>query len=283
MGCERMIGVIDVGGGLRGIYGAGIFDYCIDNDINFDYCIGVSAGSANIASYLGKQKGRNYKFYLEYIFRKDYMSIKNLLKKGSYIDLDYVYGSLSNSDGEYPLNYDIIKKSNSIMKVVSSNAITGEVVYFDKNDLLKDNYYIFKASCCIPVVCKPYFVEGIPYFDGGLADPIPINKAFKDGCSKVVVILTKPIDYERTQKKDFLISTILQRKYPKSAQNLLMRYKKYNDSVKLTKKYVKDNRAFILAPDNCCGVDTLTKNPENLKTLYYKGYNDAKALLNFIK
>ena len=48
-----LIGVIDVGGGLRGIYGAGVFDFCLDNNINFDYGIGVSAGSANIASFLG--------------------------------------------------------------------------------------------------------------------------------------------------------------------------------------------------------------------------------------
>ncbi|WP_242833217.1 patatin-like phospholipase family protein [Clostridium saudiense] len=86
-----MIGVIDVGGGLRGIYGAGVFDFCLDNNINFDYGIGVSAGSANIASFLGKQKGRNLKFYSEYIFRKEYMSFHNLFRNGSYIDLDYVY------------------------------------------------------------------------------------------------------------------------------------------------------------------------------------------------
>ena len=40
------IGVIDVGGGLRGIYAAGVFDWCLDHDVHFDYCIGISAGSA---------------------------------------------------------------------------------------------------------------------------------------------------------------------------------------------------------------------------------------------
>ena len=45
-----MTGVIDVGGGTRGIYGAGVFDWCIDNGIKFHYCIDVSAGSANCVS-----------------------------------------------------------------------------------------------------------------------------------------------------------------------------------------------------------------------------------------
>ena len=44
------IGVIDVGGGLRGIYAAGVFDWCLENGVKFDYGIGISAGSANLAS-----------------------------------------------------------------------------------------------------------------------------------------------------------------------------------------------------------------------------------------
>ncbi|MGE4354570.1 MAG: patatin-like phospholipase family protein, partial [Oscillospiraceae bacterium] len=94
-----MTGIIDVGGGLRDIYGAGIFDYCLDNGIQFDYCIGVSAGSANIASYIAGQRGRNYRFYMEYAFRRQYMSLQNLIHTGSYIDMDYAYGELSKKNG----------------------------------------------------------------------------------------------------------------------------------------------------------------------------------------
>ena len=53
------IGVIDVGGGLRGIYAAGVFDWCLENGVKFDYGIGISAGSANLASNLSGQRGRN--------------------------------------------------------------------------------------------------------------------------------------------------------------------------------------------------------------------------------
>jgi len=64
------IGVVDVGGGLRGIYAVGVLDYCMDQGIRFDMGIGVSAGSANLASYAAGQRGRNYQFYTEYAFRK---------------------------------------------------------------------------------------------------------------------------------------------------------------------------------------------------------------------
>lgn len=64
-------GVVDVGGGLRGVYAAGVFDYCLDQDIRFDLGIGVFAGSANVASYIAGQKKRNDSFYTEYPFRKE--------------------------------------------------------------------------------------------------------------------------------------------------------------------------------------------------------------------
>lgn len=93
MEAEMKLGVVDVGGGLRGIYAAGVFDYCLEQGIQFDLCIGVSAGSANAASYVAGQRARNYSFYIDYPFRRQYMSVRNFLFKGSYLDLDYVYGT----------------------------------------------------------------------------------------------------------------------------------------------------------------------------------------------
>lgn len=277
-----MDGIIDVGGGLRGIYGAGVFDYCLDHEIRFGYCIGVSAGSANIASYLAKQRGRNYRFYMEYAFRKQYMSFGNLVRTGSYLDLDYVYGGLSNRDGENPLDYEALEKSSSIMKVVALNAQTGETVYFDKKDMTQDNYHILKASSSLPVVNRPYWANGIPCYDGGMADPIPLQKAFADGCSRVAVILTKPRTLIREQKKDIPLARLLRHRYAAAADQLLFRYKKYNDGVALAEKLEQQGKALIIAPDDCCGMSTLTKNRKSMEQMYRKGYGDAAALQKFL-
>ena len=80
-----MVGVIDVGGGMRDIYGAGAFDRFLDDGVSFDCCVGVSAGSGNLISFLAGQRGRAYRFYCTYSFRKQYMSIGNFIKDGSYI------------------------------------------------------------------------------------------------------------------------------------------------------------------------------------------------------
>lgn len=275
-------GVIDVGGGLRGIYGAGVLDYCLDQTIQFDYCIGVSAGGANLVSFLAGQKERNRIFYLDYSFRKEYMSVKNLIKRGSYVNLDYGYTVLSNTGGECPLDYPALCANPAEFVVVASEALSGKTKYFEKCDLKQDNYDILKASAALPVVGKPYVVGGVPYFDGGLNDPVPIERAFADGCDRVIVILTRPRDFIRSPKKDEKRAKLLHRKYPRTAENLRQRAQRYNAQIALAKAYEEKGKALIIAPDDIAGLDTLTKDKAVLEQLYDKGYCDAAAIPDFL-
>lgn len=275
-------GIIDVGGGYRGIYAAGILDYFMDHQIYFDMGIGVSAGSANLISYAAKQPRRNYHFYAEYGLRKEYASTKNFLTKKSFIDLNYVYSTLSNSDGENPLDYTAFSESPMELLVVATDAQTGEAVYFNRNDVTKDNYDILKASCSIPFVCPPYQIRKTAYYDGALSDPIPFQKAFKSGCDKVVVILTKPVTEFRTSDTDRKLARMIKKKYPAAAKKLCQRAHLYNDSLTLCQKHAESGKLFIIAPDDTCGVNTLTRDFHALDSLYQKGYQDGRKIHDFI-
>lgn len=275
-------GVIDVGGGLRGIYAVGIFDYCMDHDIHFDLGIGISAGSANLASFAAGQRGRNHQFYMEYAFRKQYMSVGNFILKRSFIDMDYVYGTLSCSNGENPLDYCALRDNPMEFYVIAADARTGQAKYFDKTDISQDDYSIFKVSCAIPFVCKPYEVKNIPYYDGALGDPVPVEKAFQLGCDQVVVILTKPEGELRTADKDEKLAARIRKKYPKVAEKLCQRAQRYNEGVSAAQKYVRQGKALILSPDDTCGVSTLKKDRTSLQRLYDKGYADGKKISDFL-
>lgn len=276
------IGIIDVGGGFRDIYGAGVLDVCMEQGIQFDYCIGISAGSANLASYLSHQPGRSYTFYMEYVFRKEYASPENWLKTRNYVDLDYIYGTLSNSDGENPVDYEALEKNPAEFLVGACNALTGEPVYFDKSFLRKDHYDIFKASCALPVFCKPYMIGEMPCLDGGISDPIPVDRALADGCDKVVLILTRPVSQPREAKKDRVIADLLSRSYPKAGECMRMRYRTYNDGVAHAQTLQAQGKVLIIAPDDICGLSTLTKDREKLQRMYDKGVRDAQAIPAFL-
>ena len=120
-----MTGIVDAGGGMRGIFSAGIYDRFIEEGINFDVCIGVSAGSANLISYVAGHHDRLRRFYINYARRKQYMSFDNLIHSGSYIGLDYIYSTLSNADGEDPLNYDAYTESPTDFITVVTDGESG--------------------------------------------------------------------------------------------------------------------------------------------------------------
>ena len=93
---EKRIGLVVEGGGMKCAYNAGILDAFLDHGITFDYCIGVSGGAGNLATYLAGQRGRNLRFFTEHIHSPDYFGLKRLLKTGDLFGLQYIYGTLTN-------------------------------------------------------------------------------------------------------------------------------------------------------------------------------------------
>lgn len=277
-----MIGYIDVGGGLRAVYGTGVLDFCLDNGIYFPYLIGVSAGSGNIASYMAHQKGRSLKFYTEFAFRREYMSFRNFRQNGSYIDLDYIYSGLSNENGEAPLDFQTMDENPAQFTVVSTNAQNGKAEYFTKKDFGKDDFDVFKTSCCIPIINRAYELRGSKYYDCGLSDPIPFRKAFEDGCDKVVVCLTRPLEYRKRHRVPQKIFDRVMREYPEIAETLFTSVDKYNEDVEQIKRLQDEGKVLIIAPRSCMGVDTLSRKRKNMQELYKLGYKDAEKILKFL-
>ena len=274
-----MIGIVDVGGGMRGVFGCGVTDFLLDNDITFDYCLGVSAGSANLASYVSRQRGRNYRYYTKYSLRPEYMSAFNFVTKHSFFDLDYVYSVLSDSDGEDPLDYKTLSQSNQIYKAVATNGETGEPHYFTKDDFRQDFYEPLKASSAIPGVCKPVSIDGTDYFDGGVSDPIPVEKALADGCDHVFLILTKPIDFVKKPEMFKSAYTKVLKNYPAVIKKLNIRHETYNNEIKKALELSKEGKVTIIAPDDGYSVTAFTRNLRELNHLCNEGYIKAGEIL----
>ena len=274
--------IIDTGGGNRGVFGAGVFERLLDEKIMFDCCIGVSAGSANVITYLAGQKGRLYRFYHDYAFRKQYMSLYNLIKNGEYISLDYIYSAITNSDGEDPLNFENAKKYKGIMELVATDGETASPVYFHTDDVIQDDFWCLKASCAIPFVCKPVLKNGHTYYDGGISDPVPIDRALELGCDKIVLVISKPEEMRKSSKVDACGAKVLKKKNPALAEKLQSRIDNYNSSLQKAMQLQMEGKCLIVAPRDCCNVGTLKKTPESIDALYRSGYKEAEKIREFL-
>ena len=135
------------------------------------------------------------------------------------------------------------------------------------------------ASSTLPGVNRPFEIGGTLYYDGALADPVPIEKAFAEGCERVVLILTKPANVLRQPGKDPLFARWIRKSYPRSAQNLLKRAERYNASVARAKEYARQGRLLLIAPENTEGVSTLSRNSADMERLYHHGYRDGEQIL----
>lgn len=90
---KKKIGLVVEGGGMKCAYNAGILDAFLDCGITFDYCIGVSGGAGNVASYMAGQRGRNLRFFTDHIHSSKYFGIKSLLKTGNLLDCSIFTGN----------------------------------------------------------------------------------------------------------------------------------------------------------------------------------------------
>jgi len=267
------IGLIDVGGGMRGIYGAGVLDHFLEHGVRFDYCIGVSAGAANIASFLAGQRGRNYRFYTRHSFDKRYMGVGNLLRTGSFFGLDFIYDTLTNRVD--PIDYDALMSTESELRVVATDAQTGQAKYFSNRDVRRGDLRILAASCALPAMCRPVKIGEHEYFDGGAADPVPVDTAVDEGCEKLVVILTKPLDFIKRRERCRLMYRTMLWKYPRVVQALDERHTAYMRSVEELRRLEREGRAVIIAPSRELGMGTASRDPGLLDRMYALGQRDA--------
>ena len=277
----KKVGLIDVGGGLRDAFGAGIFDYLLDNNIEIPVIVGISAGSANAANYISKQRGRALRFYTIYDLRKEAMSVKNLITKKTYLDLNYIYQELSVESGEDPYDYNTFKNTKQKLYIVATRAKDGKPKYFTNKDVPKDDYKTMIASSCLPVICKPTIIDNEEYFDGSISDPIPIEILEKEKVDKIIIILTRPLDYRKDDGSKQKLYKRLEKKYPEFTKVLLNRCNTYN---KKLDSIIESNRddILILAPKTTKGLKTLTKDKTKLLKLYNEGYEKGTIIKEFI-
>lgn len=267
------------GGTFRPIFSAGVMDAMLDQEVMFPYCIGVSAGITNGFSYISKQKNRNLDILLKYRHDKRYIGKRNLLKCKSLFGLDFVFDTIPNEI--YPFDWDTFDEYEGKLLVGATNAKTGKVEYFDGKKLDKA-CTMLRATCAIPLVFPEIKIEGTPYYDGGLCDPIPIKKAIEDGNQKHLIVLTRPKEYrKKLGKSNQVAAKVLRKKYPKLESILLNRHTAYNETVQFCEQLEKEGKALILRPTK--PVDSMEKDITIIKETYDMGYQMAMKHMEQIR
>lgn len=268
-------GLVVEGGGMRGVYTAGVLDYFMEKNLYFDDCYGVSAGACHISSYVSKQIGRSIKVTLDYINDKRYCSVNSLIKTGDMFGVEMLYDLIPNKLELY--DYDTFNKFKGNFYSVVTNCKTGKAEYIKIKDMKKDIIAV-RASSSLPLLSRIVEINGKEYLDGGITDSIPIKKSIKDGHKKNVVILTRDKTYRKSKPKFLSLLKFKYKKYPNLVKAIENRYKIYNETLDFLEEEKAKNKVFIIQPKLPVKISRIEKDKDKLKELYDQGYEDAKEI-----
>ena len=273
------IGLVLEGGAMRGLYTAGVLDVFLDKDIKVTDILGVSAGAVFGVNYKSNQRGRTRRYNLKYLNDKRYMSINSLIKTGNLVNKEFAYYTL-------PSKLDIFDEkayedNNINFYAVITNMETGKPEY-EKIDNAEEKIEVLRASSSMPFLSKPVLINNNSYLDGGISDSIPVLKAIEMGCDKVIVVLTRPIEYRKKKRNSFLIK-MFYKKYPNLINTMVNRYKNYNDIVEEIIKLEEEGKIFVIRPSRLVDIKRVEKDPKKLQEMYDLGVSDTISRIEELK
>lgn len=273
------IGLVLEGGAMRGLYTAGVLDVFLGNNIKVDGIIGVSAGVLFGVNYLSKQKGRAIRYNKKFAKDKRYMGMRSFLTTGNIINKDFAYY-------EIPTKLDIFdeetfEKSDTDFWATVTNIETGEAEYI-KLEKPIDQMEVLRATSAMPLVSKIVEWDNKKYLDGGVSDSIPVEKCKSMGYGKIIVVLTRTIEY-RKKKANSLLAKVKYKEYPKLIETMENRYKKYNETVEKIIDMENKKEIFVIRPSKDLKIKRIEKDVDKLQAMYDLGISDCNKCLEDLK
>jgi predicted patatin/cPLA2 family phospholipase len=272
---KMKIGLVLEGGAMRGMYTAGVLDVFLDNNIKVDGIVGVSAGVLFGVNYLSNQKGRAIRYNKKYAKDKRYMGIRTLITTGNIINKEFAYY-------EVPFKLDIFdektyEESDTEFYATVTNVNTGNPEYIKVKNVF-EQMELLRATSAMPFVSRMVTLENGKYLDGGISDSIPIEKCKELGYDKIIVILTRPIEYRKT-KSNALMTKLRYFNYPNLVKTINTRYKNYNETIQKIIDMEDKQQIFVIRPSKDLHIKRIERDENKLQEMYDLGIQDCKKSL----
>lgn len=267
------------GGGTRCSYTGGVLDTFLEENILFPYIIGVSAGASLALSYLSGQKGRNKLLLKDHLPKKEYMSFRRCLRGKSFLNGDYVFREIP--EKHLYFDWDVFQKAQVNFLTGSFDCHGGKTHWFSKKDIDKTCTPL-TASATLPFVSPMMEFQGKKWLDGGLLDPIPIEKSIKDGNEFHVIVLTQNEGY-RKKGGMFMLPKWFYKSYPLLIKAFEERTQNYNRQLELCETLEKEGKAIILRPKRPMDLTGIERKTDELLAFYEDGEQEAYEVVKQLK
>ena len=273
-------GLVLEGGGFRGMYTCGVIDVFMENHIDFDQVVGVSAGAAFGCNIKSRQIGRALRYNKRFCRDPRYSGLKSFIKTGDLYNKEFAYGIVPTILD--PFDTKTFKENPIRFTLVCTDIHTGKPIYHEiENGDATDIEWI-RASASIPIVSKPVKLDGYELLDGGVSDSIPVYWMLERS-SKTVVVLTRDKSYRKKPMKYINLLKKAFKEYPKLQKALENRHIVYNETLDRIEQLEREGRIFVIRPSKPIACAMIEKDPNHLQEIYDVGRKDALNYLNDLK
>lgn len=268
-------GLVLEGGGMRGLYTAGVLDVLMEHGVEFDHAVGVSAGAAFGVNIKSRQIGRAIRYNKRFCTDPRYASMRNLLRTGDLYSIDFAYREVPLRLD--PFDTDALRANPMRFTVVCTDIESGEAIYHDIEHGDEEDLDWIRASASVPMLAKPVRLEGRQLLDGGIANSIPVDWMMAQGYDRNVVILTQPAGYRKEPNRLMPLLRVALRRYPKLVELLGNRHERYNAQLDEVARLEYEGRLFVIRPSESVAAPISVKDPEILERIYQVGRRDGEA------
>lgn len=274
-------GLVLEGGAMRGLFTAGVLDVLMEEKMEFDGVIGVSAGACFGCNFKSRQIGRTLRYNKRFCKDKRYCSLWSLLTTGDLYGVDFCYRKLPEELDVF--DNDTYDENPMDFFVVASDIETGKAVYQACNKSGEDLLMWIRASASMPLVSRIVEIGGRKLLDGGICDSIPLAEMERRGYEKNLVVVTRPADYRK--KPNGLMPLIHRafKDYPNMIRAMEERHLMYNRQIEEIAKKEAAGEILVIRPSEKLPVGRTEKNPDRLQAAYEMGRKAAEEKLSEIK
>lgn len=256
------------GGGMRGMFSAGVFEAFMLKGLVFPYITAVSAGACNILSYMSNQPLRTRRIIENYVTDKRYFSLKNWMEKGSIFGFDFIFEDLPKT--LLPFDFETYYNYPGILQVGTTDCRSGQSVWFGK-EAIGHSFLPIRASASLPFLAPIVHIGSRDLLDGALVAPIPYEKAQEAGYKKFIIVLTRNSGYRKKKSVPQILLKTWYKDYPKLWEIMQQRPELYNKQLEYVEQLEKDGKAVIIRPQIPLEIDRLDIKPDKLLGLHDHG------------
>ena len=275
-------GLVLEGGGIRGVFSAGVMDVLMEEGIEFDGAIGVSAGAAFGCNYKSRQPRRAIRYNLKYAKDPRYSSVRSLLTTGDLFNAQFCYHDIP--EKLYPFDWETFRKNPMQFYLVCTDVETGKPVYhLCDNDSDWQMLEWFRASGSMPLVAKVVEIGSQKLLDGGISDSIPLRFMENKGYERNVVILTRPASYVKEPASMMRVISRVLRQYPETVKAMENRHNVYNETLAYIRQREAGKFAFVIRPETDLDVGRVEHDRFKIREAYKEGRRAARKRLNALR